>query len=121
MYTKSQVSKITGLTPRQVTFYTEEGLVHPLNMGAGPGIPRLYSKEDVQDLVLTRLLVKYGTRLDTIKTLLDKLKSMGIKGGIIVLVDDTDIYRLDDFQWDDYAGAIVVNMTKLFEPIESEA
>jgi len=60
-FTKKQISEISGLTPRLVQFYTEEGLILPKkNSGQGRGNVRRFSRRSLFDFLIVAELAKYG-------------------------------------------------------------
>jgi DNA-binding transcriptional MerR regulator len=70
VFTKKRVSEITGLTPRQVQFYTEEGLVSPVESGGGRGRFRRYSKGNLLDLLVVQRLFSRGMTVGKIKSVI---------------------------------------------------
>lgn len=68
-FTKKQVEEITGLAPRLVQFYTEEGVVTPeIDRGEGRGRVRRYSKNNLYEFVIIKHLTKYGLTLEALGT-----------------------------------------------------
>ncbi|MCG2777191.1 MAG: MerR family transcriptional regulator, partial [Desulfobacterales bacterium] len=67
-YTKKQVAEITGLTPRQVTFYTEKELV--INPGQGKGRHRQYTTSDIAEFGIIKMLFDYGIKYRPMKAML---------------------------------------------------
>lgn len=70
-YTKTQVAEILNLTPRTIHFYTDEGLVVPVENPTGRGKTRRYSFENVVQLAVVRELTGNGFDLRTIRQILD--------------------------------------------------
>ena len=59
-YTKSQAAEATGLPPRMVQFYTEEGLVVPeVENRPGRGRVRKYSQKNLLEFLVLEELHKY--------------------------------------------------------------
>ena len=77
-FTKKQVVNFTGLTDRQVQFYTEQGVVNPaIDSGAGRGKSRRYSKENIVDFCIIKKLIDWGVTVSQIKILIENFRSPG--------------------------------------------
>ena len=73
-YTKKQISELTGLSPRMVTFYTEEGLVIPEeDEGIGRGHVRRYGQRNLFSFALIKELNDYGIRIDKIRHIFERV------------------------------------------------
>jgi DNA-binding transcriptional MerR regulator len=73
-YTKKQISEITGLPPRMVQFYTDEGLVTPeVDKGKGRGRVRRYGQRNLFSFALIKELNDYGIRIDKIRHIFEVL------------------------------------------------
>lgn len=57
VYAMGTVSRLTGLSPRQIRYYDKLGLVTPFRTEGGH---RLYSQQDVDDLVVVKDLLRKG-------------------------------------------------------------
>lgn len=67
-FTKQQVATITRLKPRQVQFYTEEGVVIPSVMeGKGRGKVRRYSEENLLEFMIIGECLGVGMTLSKLK------------------------------------------------------
>jgi len=67
-YIKKEISEITGLAPRLVQFYTDEGLITPeVDKGAGRGKVRRYSKKNLFQFALIKELRDYGINIAALK------------------------------------------------------
>jgi DNA-binding transcriptional MerR regulator len=76
-YTQKGVSKITGLTLRQVGFYVEQGAIFPEDdPGKGRGRVRRYSKRNLLDFLLIKSLFGYGMTVGKIKLILKFLRAL---------------------------------------------
>lgn len=74
-YTKKQISDISGLSPRLVQFYTEEGLILPeKNSGKGRGNIRQYSKKSLIDFLIIKELANYGITKTKMKAFLKYIR-----------------------------------------------
>ena len=74
-YTKKKVAELTGLTPRQVQFYTEEGVVEPdPGSGKGRGSVRTYSRENVIVFLIIKELADVKAGLGFLKKLAKEVK-----------------------------------------------
>jgi DNA-binding transcriptional MerR regulator len=69
-FTSSQVSERTGLTPRQLQWWDEQGIVVP----ARKGHRRLYSPKDLAELAVLCDLRRRGFSLQRIRRMLDLLR-----------------------------------------------
>lgn len=114
-YTKKEIVEITGLTPRQVQFYTEEHIVSAdIDEGKGRGHIRRYSRQNVLEFLIIKELNNYGMTLQYIKLVVDWVKSDYMKKKIPELEKQYDkgtraytIFAIDpekrlgmiDFQW----------------------
>jgi hypothetical protein len=68
-YTKKEVAAITGLTYRNVQFYTEQGVVVPeVEAAGGRGKFRRYSNRDLVYFIIAGELGFYGMTVSDIKT-----------------------------------------------------
>ena len=75
-FTKKEISEISGLTPRLVQFYTEQGLILPeKNTGEGRGNVRRFSRESLFDFLIIADLSKYGITKLRISNCLKFLKT----------------------------------------------
>jgi DNA-binding transcriptional MerR regulator len=69
-YTSSQVSERTGLTPRQLQWWDEQGIVAP----ARQGHRRLYSAKNLAELAILSDLRRRGLSLQRIRKMVDLLR-----------------------------------------------
>jgi len=69
-YTSSQVSQRTGLTPRQLQWWDEQGIVVP----ARQGHRRLYSAEDLAELSILSDLRRRGFSLQRVRRMMALLR-----------------------------------------------
>ena len=75
-FTKKEISEISGLTPRLVQFYTEQGLILPeKNTGEGRGNVRRFSRESLFDFLIIAELSKFGVTKARISNCLKFLKT----------------------------------------------
>ena len=74
-FTKKQVVDISKLPPRLVQFYTEEGVVTPeVDEGKGRGHVRRYSKANLKEWLVIKVLNSHGINLEQIKNIMKVLK-----------------------------------------------
>lgn len=82
-YQKKEVSeKLAGLgiTPRLVQFYTEAGLISPeVSNPGGKGSTRIYSAENLADLVIAKRLSESGLALASIPKVFEVFKQSGFR------------------------------------------
>jgi DNA-binding transcriptional MerR regulator len=69
-FTSSQVSERTGLTPRQLQWWDEQGIVVP----ARQGHRRLYSPKDLAELAILCDLRRRGFSLQRVRKMIDLLR-----------------------------------------------
>jgi len=136
-YTKKEIAERSGLTLRQVQFYTEQGAVIPEEeKGEGRGKVRRYSKTNLLHFLLIKELIDYGMILGTVKTVLSNLRnreSIGLSQSLFVSgfpcyllfykdragvmrqafkrVDDGQILDIKKMQ--EYSSVLVIDFTKL--------
>ena len=95
-YTKKQVSEITGLAPRLVQFYTEEGVVSPdIDEGKGRGKFRRYSIYNVFQFGLINELTHYGINLTKLKDMMEQFKHVGKTPNS---VEELETFLLGDYE-----------------------
>lgn len=74
-YTKKQVCEITGLSLRAVQYYTERNLVVPeIDQGEGKGQTRKYSKANLFDFFIIKVLSDYQMSFSVIKNILKLIR-----------------------------------------------
>ena len=92
LYLNNEVSKITGLSQRQIISWTEKGLVHPERPALKAGTMRGYSYKNLLELGLVKYLTDViGVQFFTAKTILDDLRS---DGEIEIWASNYSAYRL---------------------------
>lgn len=64
VYPMGTVSRLTGLSPRQIRYYDKLGLVTPFRSEGGH---RLYSQQDVDDLLFISSLLQKGYSMTEIR------------------------------------------------------
>lgn len=70
MYRRKEVEQITGIPARRIQFYSENGLLHLAEINTGRGRERLYTKENILELLIIGELSKYKIGLSEIKRIL---------------------------------------------------
>jgi MerR family glutamine synthetase transcriptional repressor len=68
IYPISVVMNMTNLTARQIRYYESYGLIKPAR---SKGNQRLYTPEDVENLLLIKSLLEKGLNLDGIKAVME--------------------------------------------------
>lgn len=77
-FNKKQVVEITGLTPRQVQFYTEQGAVFSsVDPGEGRGKSRLYSENDLIDFCIIKQMARWGMTIGVIRKFIKEFREPG--------------------------------------------
>lgn len=87
MYTIAEVAKRLGIARSTLLYYEREGLIQPQRAGAGSY--RLFSEEDVEQLVVLRQLHKAGLTLkESRQCMQGKLEAGAIKSRLAALEHD---------------------------------
>lgn len=73
-YVNSDIKAETGLTLRQIQYYTTENIILPKLKGSGRGSFHKYSPDNLLDFFIIRELWKYGITLQKIKDIFSKLE-----------------------------------------------
>jgi len=77
-YLNNRVHRITGLTPRQVSSWTEKGLVIPARPAKKAGTMRWYNYLNLLEFALAKVLLdRVGVQFYTAKSILDGLREDG--------------------------------------------
>ncbi|MFO7557157.1 MAG: MerR family transcriptional regulator [Desulfobacterales bacterium] len=80
-FTKKQVAEISGLNPRLVQFYTEEGLISPIeDTGMGRGSSRKYSRKNLFFFLLIKELSYYGITKTKMETIVNRVQGFPLLG-----------------------------------------
>jgi DNA-binding transcriptional MerR regulator len=97
-YRGPAVSKIVGVSYRQLDYWTTTGLVTPSVRDAdGSGSQRLYSFEDIVRLKVIKRLLDAGVSLQRIRKAIEFVRDRGLSLEHITLVSDGDnVYAVDD-------------------------
>jgi hypothetical protein len=74
-YTRKQIAKIVNIPDRRVEFYTNQGIFTRMEKKVGRGVARLYSKQNVFELFITKKLRLNGIDIPKIKEILKKLET----------------------------------------------
>ena len=81
-YSKKQVSKLSQLTPRQVQFYVEQGVVKAdVDQGSGRGKVRRFSTMEVFYFCIIKELFGFGMTVGAIRSCIEKMRKYGIRPG----------------------------------------
>ena len=76
-FSKKQIVQTSELTPRQVQFFTEQGVVSPdEDPGEGRGKVRRYSRRNLLDFLIIKNLQDWRITVSEIKTILKAIRSM---------------------------------------------
>jgi DNA-binding transcriptional MerR regulator len=76
---KTAIAERSGLTPRQVQFYTEQGIIVPeVDPGEGRGKTRLYSDHNLFQFGIIKVLVDLGLSVHKIKFIMDFLENQTV-------------------------------------------
>lgn len=74
LFSKKEVAELTGLTPRTIHYYTDEGLVIPYVNPTGKGTTRKYSRLNIFELLLARELAEHNILIRDIKQIMLQLR-----------------------------------------------
>ena len=99
-YTKKEVAAISGLTYRNVQFYTEQGVVVPeVEAAGGRGKFRRYSNRDIVYFLIAGELGFYGMTVSDIKTATMVMSAWWnmrkkVEGEADAVIPDDDVLKL---------------------------
>lgn len=74
-FTIKQVASITGLSRRQVQFYTKEGVVTPEDLGKGKGYAHKYSRKNLREWLVLKKLVDFGLTIQKVRFVMEGLSN----------------------------------------------
>ncbi|GGI04873.1 hypothetical protein GCM10011354_11270 [Egicoccus halophilus] len=97
-YRGSSVTKIVGITYRQLDYWARTALVEPsVRKATGSGTQRLYSFDDVVRLRVVKRLLDTGVSLQKVRQAVDELRARGRSLADATLVSHGDsVYLLED-------------------------
>lgn len=70
-YTKKETAELLNITPRTVQYYTDYGLLEPVENPKGRGKTRKYSPQNIWELLLIGAFAKHGLTLGSIKAMIE--------------------------------------------------
>ena len=89
-YNKTTIAERSGLTPRQVQFYTEQGIIVPeVDPGEGRGKTRLYSDHNLFQFGIVKVLVDLGLQVLHVKRIVEQVDPLMSKA--YVSISDSSI------------------------------
>ena len=78
-FTKKQAVMLSGLTDRQVQFYTDRRIIIPeVADSTGTGKKRLYSKHNILQMHIVKTLADQGVTIDRVRVILKYIENDGI-------------------------------------------
>ncbi len=97
-YRGPTVTRIVGITYRQLDYWARTGLVEPTYRRAeGSGTQRLYSFEDIVRLRVVKRLLDTGVSLQKVRLAVDELRQRGGSiDGTTLISDGSTVYAVDD-------------------------
>jgi len=97
-FSSPDVSRVVGITYRQLDYWARTGLAAPSIRGAkGSGTQRVYSFEDVVRLRVIKRLLDAGVNLERIRTALDEIARQGRTLSDVTLASDgRTVYAIDE-------------------------
>jgi DNA-binding transcriptional MerR regulator len=92
------VTKIVGITYRQLDYWARTGLAVPsVREAKGSGTQRLYSFADVVELRVIKRLLDAGVTLQRVREVVDELRRRGRSLADVTLVaDEASVYAVED-------------------------
>ena len=132
--TRKQVSEsLDDMTPRQVQFYSEQGLLPDLEQSVGRGQARKYSLKDLIALAVINELANYGMTVGKLQAIMNTWYSVhrewwdkpSAKGFLVVYggegsqmaVDFLPTWSAKAVDWEGYQSAVVLNFSTLLSAI----
>lgn len=96
-YRVPEVTRIVGISYRQLDYWARTGLVRPSVVDAkGSGTQRQYSFQDLAMLRIIKKLLDTGVSLQQVRKAMDSLREMGEPAtGTTLVSDGTRIYAVD--------------------------
>ena len=94
-YRVPEVTRVVGISYRQLDYWARTGLVRPsIRDAGGSGTQRLYSFQDLLQLKVIKKLLDAGVELRRIRKAIDHLKAMGeAPHGVTLYSDGVRIYE----------------------------
>jgi DNA-binding transcriptional MerR regulator len=94
-YRVPEVTRVVGISYRQLDYWARTGLVRPsIRDAGGSGTQRLYSFQDLLQLKVIKKLLDTGVELRRIRKAVDHLKAMGESPhGVTLMSDGERIYE----------------------------
>jgi DNA-binding transcriptional MerR regulator len=90
-----EAKRISGITYRQLDYWTRTGLVTPsINDAHGSGTQRLYSFQDLATLRVIKSLLDTGVSLQRVRKAVEHLRSMSRRPhGVTLMSDGRGVYE----------------------------
>jgi DNA-binding transcriptional MerR regulator len=94
-YRVPEVTRVVGISYRQLDYWARTGLVRPsIRDAGGSGTQRLYSFQDLLQLKVIKKLLDAGIALQQIRKAIEHLKAMGeTPHGVTLMSDGVRIYE----------------------------
>jgi len=94
-YRVPEVTRVVGISYRQLDYWARTGLVRPsIRDAGGSGTQRLYSFQDLLQLKVIKKLLDTGVELRRIRKAVEHLKAMGESPhGVTLMSDGERIYE----------------------------
>jgi DNA-binding transcriptional MerR regulator len=94
-YRVPEVTRVVGISYRQLDYWARTGLVRPsIRDAGGSGTQRLYSFQDMLQLKVIKKLLDAGVELRRIRKAIDYLKAQGdTPHGVTLMSDGERIYE----------------------------
>ena len=109
---QQEVVAITGLTPRQVQYYTETGIGNPIKTGIGRGSTRLWRRTDIFDLMIAKELWSFGCTIGTIERIVP-LIDQSVGKNFIFIRRHKETFRILPYHLMNEDSFISINLAKI--------
>jgi len=103
-YTLSEVSRLTGVKPRTIQFWTQSGVIRcdPETEHGGPGVPRRYPEDEVAIALVVGEISRMPLQVGALREIADRLREIIHYGESIGLRDWEEGEARDDEQFQKY-------------------
>ena len=116
--TRGEVTSVTGLTPRQVQYYTETGIGSPIKTGIGRGSTRLWRNADVFDLMIAKELWSFGCTISVIQKIVPLIDQSIVKNFIFIR-RHKGTFRILPYHHMNKDSFISINLAKIRKRIQN--
>jgi DNA-binding transcriptional MerR regulator len=115
-FSKKEAAEETGLTPRTIHYYTDEGLVIPHMNSTGKGTTRKYSRMNLFELLLARNMADNNILIRDVRFVMDQIrggmKALGPGKEVLIIYDDKSSKGSASFEAADEDGFVRIDMSE---------